>query len=132
MHWRASGLTPEVRDGVPLQKHVCRRGTTSRTSGVNPEARQPGGSLRISPMAHDTFQAGDLTAIIGDNGAAGQHREGYNGVWSLTHRREATNLFVPAVSGLNLEHIFDGDRFDMDNNTRRIFFEPRHAPMTFR
>lgn len=84
-------------------------------------------------MAHDTFQAGDLTAVIGDNGAAGEHRAGYNGVWSLTHRREASNLFVPSVSGLNLEHIFDGDRFDMDNNNpRRIFFEPRFAPMTFR
>jgi hypothetical protein len=82
-------------------------------------------------MTHDTFQAGDLTAVIGDNSAAGAHRAGYNGVWSLTHRTEPVNLFVPAVAGLNLEHIFDGDKRDSDNS-RKIFFEPRNAPMTFK
>lgn len=80
-------------------------------------------------MAQTTLQAGDLTAVIGDNGAEGGHRAGYNGVWSLTHRREATNLFVPAVAGLNFEHIVDGVQSDADNSGR-IFFEPRHAPMT--
>lgn len=80
---------------------------------------------------HDTFRAGDITAIIGDNAEHMGHRAGYNGVWSLTHRREDTNLFVPAVAGLNFEHIFDGHRFDADGS-RRIFFEPRNAPMTFR
>jgi hypothetical protein len=82
-------------------------------------------------MAHDTFRVGDLTAVIGDNAANGEHRAGYNGVWSLTHRAEPTNLFVPTVAGLNFEHIFDGAQFDADNS-RRIFFEPRNAPMTFR
>lgn len=81
-------------------------------------------------MAHDTFRIGDLTAIIGDNSAAGDHRAGYNGLWSLTHRSESANLFVPAVAGLNFEHIFDGDKRDTDSS-RKIFFEPRHAPMTF-
>jgi hypothetical protein len=82
-------------------------------------------------MAHDTFRAGDLTAVIGDNAAAGDHRAGYNGVWSLTHRTEPVNLFVPAVAGLNFEHIFDGDKQDTDGS-RKIFFEPRNAPMTFK
>jgi hypothetical protein len=82
-------------------------------------------------VAHDTFRVGDLTAIIGDNAAAGGHRAGYNGVWSLTHRTEPRNLFVPAVAGLNFEHIFDGDKRDLDGS-RKIFFEPRHAPMTFK
>lgn len=82
-------------------------------------------------MAHATFRLGDLTAIIGDNSAADGHRGGYNGLWSLTHRTESTNLFVPAVAGLNLEHIFDGDKHDSDDSGT-IFFEPRHAPMTFR
>ena len=82
-------------------------------------------------MAHDTFRAGNLTAIIGDNSAHGQHRAGYNGLWSLVHRDEPANLFVPTVAGLNLEHIIDGHHFDTDNS-RRIFFEPRNAPMTFR
>jgi hypothetical protein len=82
-------------------------------------------------MAHDTFRAGDLTAVIGDNAAAGEHRAGYNGVWSLTHRSEPANLFVPSVAGLNFEHVFDGDKRDADGS-RKIFFEPRHAPMTFK
>src|SRR5206468_8932644 len=82
-------------------------------------------------MAHDTFKAGDLTAVIGDNSAHGGHRAGYNGVWCLTHRTEPRSLFVPSVAGLNLEHIFDGDKRDADAG-RKVFFEPRNAPMTFR
>lgn len=81
-------------------------------------------------MPHDTFQAGDLTAVIGDNEAYGDHRAGYNGVHSLTHRTETTSLFVPTVAGLNLEHILDGDRELADiGGTRKAFFEPRNAPM---
>src|SRR5438128_109454 len=60
-------------------------------------------------MAHATFQNGELTAVIGDNSAAGEHRAGYNGVWSLRHTTSTRSLFVPAVAGLNLEHIFNGD-----------------------
>jgi hypothetical protein len=82
-------------------------------------------------MAHGTFRVGDLTAIIGDNAAHEQHRAGYNGVWSLTHRTEPANLFVPAVAGLNFEHIFDGERFDRDRSNT-IFFEPRNARMNYR
>jgi hypothetical protein len=82
-------------------------------------------------MAHATFHVGDLTAILGDNAAEGTHRAGYNGVWSLVHKTEPTNLFVPAVAGLNFEHIFDGDKHDTDRS-QKIFFEPRHAPMTFK
>lgn len=83
-------------------------------------------------MAHDTFRAGDLTAVIGDNTAAGEHRAGYNGVWSLVHRSEPAKLFVPTVAGLNFEHIFDGDKRDADGSHGKVFFEPRHAPMTFK
>jgi hypothetical protein len=82
-------------------------------------------------MAHATLHKGDLTAVIGDNTAAGSHRAGYNGLWALTHRSEPANLFVPTVAGLNFEHIFDGDQRDTDRS-QRIFFEPRHAPMNFR
>jgi hypothetical protein len=82
-------------------------------------------------MASDTFSAGDLTAIIGDNAADGQHRAGYNGIWSLTHKAEKTNLFVPAVAGLNFEHIFDGETQDPAGESK-IFFEPRNAPMEFK
>jgi hypothetical protein len=82
-------------------------------------------------VAHDTFTAGDLTAVIGDNDAHGPHRAGYNGLWSLTHNTEPTNLFVPTVAGLNLEHIFDGQTLDPPGQ-QDMFFEPRRAKMTFR
>jgi hypothetical protein len=83
-------------------------------------------------MAHDTFRVGDLTAVIGDNEGHGQHRAGYNGVHQLVHRDEPTTLFVPTVAGLNLEHIFDGDKDLRGRNNAQVFFEPRHAPMTFK
>jgi hypothetical protein len=82
-------------------------------------------------MASDTFKVGDLTAVIGDNDAQGDHRAGYNGLWSLTHRTESTNLFVPTVAGMNLEHIFDGATQDPPGKSD-IFFEPRRAKMTFK
>lgn len=80
-------------------------------------------------MGHATFKAGDLTAVIGDNAEDGQHRAGYNGVWSLKHATCPRDLFVPAYAGMNHEHIFDGET---DDNRPEVFFEPRHAPMTFR
>ena len=49
-------------------------------------------------MASETFTVGDLTAVAGDNAAFGDHRAGYNGLWSLTHKTEKANLFVPAVA----------------------------------
>jgi hypothetical protein len=82
-------------------------------------------------MPSDTFTLGDLTAVIGDNDAKGDHRAGYNGIWSLTHRTEPTNLFVPSVAGMNFEHIFDGETLDPPGRSE-IFFEPRRAKMTFK
>jgi hypothetical protein len=82
-------------------------------------------------MANEMFTVGDLTAVVGDNAAAGEHRAGYNGLWSLTHRTERTNLFVPAVAGFNLEHIFDGETLDPPGQTK-VFFEPRNALMALR
>ena len=55
------------------------------------------------------------------------HREGYSGVASLTHRQQSRNLFVPAFAGLNYEHIHDGTV-----QPREILFEPRNAPMEIR
>lgn len=79
-------------------------------------------------MAHDTFQAGDLTAVIGDNAADGVHQARYNGIWSLKHARSTRSLFVPAYAGLNHEHIFNGETEDEPEH----FFEPRTAPMSFK
>lgn len=83
-------------------------------------------------MPSDTFTLGDLTAIIGDNDAKGEHRAGYNGLWSLTHKTEPTNVFVPIVAGMNFEHIFDGETLDFPDKGSDIFFEPRKAKMTFK
>lgn len=82
-------------------------------------------------MTHDSFSAGDITAVIGDNSAHEKHRAGYNGIWSLTHKSEPVNLFVPEVAGFNLEHIFDGATLDA-GEAKTIFFEPRSAPMKFK
>lgn len=79
-------------------------------------------------MGHATFRVGDLTAVIGDNAASGEHEAGYNGIWSLRHASGTRTLFVPAFAGLNLEHIFDGETDDAPD----VFFEPRRAPMTLR
>src|SRR2546425_5601597 len=78
-------------------------------------------------MPRDTFQVGDLTAVIGDNEGYEGHRAGYNGVHRLTHRTNPKSLFT--VTGLNLEHIFDGDQ-DLRGD-RTVTFEPRNAPMSF-
>jgi hypothetical protein len=77
-------------------------------------------------MAHETFRAGDLTAVIGDNEAYAGHRAGYNGVHRLTHLTNPSSLFT--VTGLNLEHIFDGDQ-DLRGDVK-VLFEPRNFPMT--
>src|SRR5262249_48371011 len=82
-------------------------------------------------MAHDAFRAGDLTAGIGGHSAAGDPRSRYNSVWSFAHKSAPANLFVPAVAGLNFEHIFDGDKRDTDGS-RKIYFEPRNHPMAFK
>ena len=81
-------------------------------------------------MAHTTLTAGDLTLVGGDNEAYGAHRADYNGIHALTHRTEQENVFVPAVAGVNLEHIFDGDQELRDaGGDRTVFYEPRRAPM---
>jgi hypothetical protein len=80
-------------------------------------------------MAHETFQAGDLTAVIGDNEIYDQRRYGYNGIHKLVHRTNPKSIFD--VAGLNLEHIFDGDQDQRDlAHDKKIFFDPRNHPMT--
>jgi hypothetical protein len=67
--------------------------------------------------------------VVGDNDKwEDAHVAGYNGVFLMELPGMATTPFVPAYAGLNLEHYFDlGPR----NADADVFFEPRHAPMTF-
>lgn len=78
------------------------------------------------------IRRGPVRLIIVDNEAIDVpilrgHRAGYNGVASLTHTQRAENLFVPAVAGLNFEHIHDGT-LAVDKER----FEPRRSPMSLR
>lgn len=91
-------------------------------------------SLRWSvPREHFVrLRRGPVTAVVVDNEAVDVpglpgHRAGYNGMAMLTHTARAENLFVPAVAGLNFEHIHDGT---LAVNKER--FEPRRAPMQLR
>lgn len=77
-------------------------------------------------VSHLTLQAGDLTAVIGDNSSHEQHRAGYNGVWSLRHAKGARTILAPPVAGLNLEHIVSGEHLE----DAKTFFEPRQSPMS--
>ena len=77
----------------------------------------PGFVLAASDASSGAGQAridtGKLRLVIADNAAYGPtHRAGYN-------------VFVPAVAGLNFEHIYSGDQ----NSFGWHIFEPRQAPM---
>ena len=88
------------------------------------------GARAASPdenTGHAALTAGDLTAVIGDNSADGEHRAGYNGVWSLQHSAGTRSVFVPGIAGLNLEHMVTGEQLA----DGKIFFEPRNSPMSF-
>ncbi|MGI5819494.1 MAG: hypothetical protein ACOX9R_15500 [Armatimonadota bacterium] len=76
----------------------------------------------------ETVTAGDLTAVIGDNGGHEGQRAGYNGVQSLVSAHCPApdgNLFVPGIAGINLEHLLEG----RDMPDRDDYFEPRRTPM---
>ena len=71
-----------------------------------------------------TVENGDLKVIFVDNSQIKpHHRAGYNGIAQLYHVRQDSGIFVPALAGFNLEHIFGGDSLVQ-------LFEPRLHPMT--
>ena len=86
-------------------------------------------------LAEDHYvvlQRGDVRAVVVDNAELDLqdlpgHWAGYNGMASLTHRHRDANLFVPAVAGLNFEHIHDGRAAGLKEK-----FEPRKSPMQLR
>lgn len=87
---------------------------------------------RVPEKPYQILKRAGITAVIVDNREVNDdvlpdHRAGYSGVASLTADKSRENLFVPAVSGLNFEHIHDGTVQD-----RKILFEPRNVPMELR
>jgi hypothetical protein len=114
---------------LPRRRFLQSAVSATLAAGVFDQAlhtrREVDAAYQQSPGAA-TLAAGDLTAVVGDNSAEGEHRAGYNGVWSLRHASGSRNIFVPAVAGLNLEHIVTGEHLD----DQQTFFEPRNAPMS--
>lgn len=87
---------------------------------------------RVPEKPYEILKRAGITAVIVDNREVNDdvlpgHRAGYSGVASLTSDKRRENHFVPAVSGLNFEHIHDGTVQD-----RKILFEPRNVPMELR
>ena len=76
-----------------------------------------------------TFEASRLCCVIGNNGAKGEHRRCYNGLFRLWSPDQEQTPFVPFYAGWNLEHYFDARPRHDD---AKVFFEPRWAPMDFR
>jgi hypothetical protein len=97
------------------------------TSLSDPKVR-----YRVPEKAYVVLKRGGVEAVIVDNRAVDDavlpgHRAGYSGVGSLRGAGRKDNLFVPAYSGLNFEHIHDGTV-----QKREILFEPRNVPMQLR
>lgn len=98
-----------------------------RTSLADPTLR-----FTVPEKPYVVLRRAPIEAVVVDNRAVDDevlpgHRAGYNGLGSLKHERQPRNLFVPAVAGLNFEHIHDGTV-----QPREILYEPRHAPMQLR
>ena len=101
--------------------------TVGRTSLTNPAVR-----YTVAARHYVELRRGPITAVVVDNEAVDvpklpKHRAGYNGLAVLRAPAAPENLFVPAVAGLNFEHIHDGTAaVDQDR------FEPRRCPMQLR
>lgn len=93
----------------------------------------PGVRFSRAEKPYAVLKRGPVEAIVVDNSAVDDevlpgHRAGYGGIASLRHKQRAANLFVPAYSGLNFEHILDGAA----HTESRLLFEPRNHPMELR
>jgi len=92
----------------------------------------PAIKYEIVPAGTARLKRGPIDLVLVDNQAhrlddAPNHRAGYNGIAVLKHERQPRNLFVPAVAGLNFEHIHDGTTNGLVEK-----FEPRVFPMQMR
>jgi len=120
-------------------RHTGRRPGRSLRKEKPPSAPAPSAE-RVDPARPEHLEVGrtelrsdDLRALIVDNGAhrleeGSEHRAGYSGVAELYHGGSPWNLFVPAYSGLNFEHIWSG----ASSSYPWDIFEPRKSPMALR
>lgn len=77
----------------------------------------------LKQMPWVTLKSGNLRMVFVDNSEMPpNHKKGYNGIAELYHVKQDSNVFVPDFAGLNLEHIFNGEKPE-------AFFEPRKDPM---
>jgi Peptidase of plants and bacteria len=113
-----------------------KKGHEDRLGAAEPPPRttlsDPAIKFTVPEKPYVVLRRGAIEAVIVDNRAVDDavlpgHKAGYHGVASLKHERQPRNLFVPAVSGLNFEHIHDGT-----TRARDLLFEPRRAPMMLR
>ncbi len=113
-----------LRSAEPPTPSVANRGVTTLAD--------PGLRYAVPEKAYVVLRRGNLEVVVVDNRAVDDavlpgHMAGYHGIAALRHVRQPRNLFVPAVAGLNFEHIHDGTV-----QSRSVLFEPRQAPMELR
>ena len=56
-------------------------------------------------MPSHRVQTKELSLVIGDNAANGNHKAGYNGIWDLRSVHDEEPFFVPPYCGMNFEFI---------------------------
>lgn len=105
-------------------QHSPAVGTTSLT---NKSVR-----YALTDKPYVKLKRGNVSITVVDNSAIDLpdlpgHRAGYNGIASLTHTNQPKNVFVPAIAGLNFEHIHDGTKAGLIEK-----FEPRKFPIQIR
>lgn len=88
---------------------------------------RPDEKYQRSTLHQFTLRRGPITAVVSDNARLPGKPAGYSGIVSLVHEAHPANLFVPSLSGLGLNQIFDGSP-----TPDEIAFEPRRAPMELR
>jgi CubicO group peptidase (beta-lactamase class C family) len=136
MKFRAGLFALSILSAVLPITRVALREAQGSTEAPLPPGRtslsDPGVLYTVPDKGYVVLRRGEIEAVIADNRAVDDevlpgHRAGYHGVAALRSGRDGQNLFVPAYSGLNLEHIHDGT-----TRPREILFEPRQAPMELR
>ncbi|MDA8967690.1 hypothetical protein N9F76_00205 [bacterium] len=117
-------ITVSIGGFVSASHNLYAEGITSLTNKTV--------SYQLIEEHHVKLKRGDVSVIVADNNAIDipelpNHRAGYNGIASLKHTRQAKNVFVPSIAGLNFEHIHDGTKAHLAEK-----FEPRKFPMQLR